>query len=264
MAGSVFADTVVLENPNFEGGTDPWLAGSNSFIGGIWQAYISDGYTVADRVTSEGENFVYTSWDDGASDTLENFLIQEWGAGPAGSPTAAEFSAGDVFVFKGMASATRTGNTTGDMKVRAFIKMLGYTNNLAFQIKDDYTEFHDIGADMEPFELTVTFPDLEADDSFQVIQMGFEITTNYDSGSETMDSGEIIFSGLEGIILGEGGGDTWNGYEVDENGWVDTDTWLGWLNVTDDPWVLSLSVDGWIYVPVDQNIDNGGWVYFQR
>jgi hypothetical protein len=56
------------------------------------------------------------------------------------------------------------------------------------------------------------------------------------------------------------GGDSWYGYDVDPEGWADTDTWMGWVNVAQDPWVLSLSLDGWLYIPSDQG-EGGAWVY---
>lgn len=48
----------------------------------------------------------------------------------------------------------------------------------------------------------------------------------------------------------------WNGYEVDENGWVDTGAWLGLVNVTNDPWIWNESISGYMYMPNDS-----GWAY---
>ena len=57
-------------------------------------------------------------------------------------------------------------------------------------------------------------------------------------------------------------GTTWYGFGVDELGWADTGTegvggWLnGWVNVAEDPWINSLALDAFIYIP-----DNSGWAY---
>lgn len=60
-----------------------------------------------------------------------------------------------------------------------------------------------------------------------------------------------------------GGGEvvTWNGYEVLDDGWANTGTWMGWVNVNDDPWILSASLDGWIFMPEGQDTTAGGWLY---
>lgn len=259
MGSLAFANTQLLENPDFSNGTEGWMAGSNVFSGGDWQAYVTDAYTVDDRVDPEGDGFVFTSWDDETSDRIETYLLQEFGAGPVGSGTESIFETGDVIVFKGAASATREGNDTSDMTVRAFIKVLGYNElGWAFQIKDEYSAFHTIGPDLEPFNLSVTFPDLDVDDSLQVLQLGFEISTEYDGAA--MDSGSIYFENLEGYIEGEGG-TTWAGYDVDENGWANTGDWMGWVNVTYAPWVSVVNIDNYIYVEESGVTDSGAWMY---
>lgn len=53
----------------------------------------------------------------------------------------------------------------------------------------------------------------------------------------------------------------WNGYEVLDGGWVNTNTWIGWVNVADDPWIISTSLDGWIYLPEGQDTASGAWMY---
>jgi hypothetical protein len=59
---------------------------------------------------------------------------------------------------------------------------------------------------------------------------------------------------------GSGGGNTWYGYEIDGNGWVDTASWLdGFVQVDNDPWVYPLSLQSYIYVP-----DDSGWIYIPK
>lgn len=260
-AGSVaFANTPILVNTNFDG-FEGWIAGSNRFLGGVWQEYVlaPDAYPFADRVSVTGDGFTFKSWDDEVSDTLENYLLQEFGAGPVGSPTETEFATGDVIVFKGKASATRTGANTSDMVVRAFIKVLGYNElGWAFQIKPDYSAFHDIGSSLEDFELRVTFPDLAVDDSLQILQLGFEITNSFDGTA--MDAGTIYFENIEGYVEG-GETPTWAGYPILDDGWVNTGEWLGWINVTHAPWVTIVNLDKYAYLPEESVGTSGAWMY---
>jgi len=60
-------------------------------------------------------------------------------------------------------------------------------------------------------------------------------------------------------------GDTWGPYPIVKDGsdeWVNTTTWMGWLEVSNSPWNYSRSLDGWVYVDEeDANADAGAWVY---
>ena len=254
-----FGNTPLLENTDFSNGFDNWIMGSNIFSGNTWQAFVTapDAYPFEERVAAEGDGFVFNSWDDGVSDKIESFLFQEWGAGPVGSPTSVElFETGDVIVFRGSASATKSGD---DVIARAMLKTLGFVNNQAFQIKSEYTEYFPLTGDLQDFELSITFPDLEVDDSLQIIQIGFEITTSFDG--DNMGTGEIFFKDLEAFIEGDGTGAEWLGLPMDEDGWVNTDTWMGWVNANDAPWVISASLDKFVFVDESSVTENGGWVY---
>ncbi|MEX0332679.1 MAG: hypothetical protein AB3N64_14785 [Puniceicoccaceae bacterium] len=48
----------------------------------------------------------------------------------------------------------------------------------------------------------------------------------------------------------------WYGYPVDVDGWADTTPWLGWVNVTLDPWIWVVSLNSYIYIGNDS-----GWVF---
>jgi len=260
------ANTPVLTNTDFSNGYEGWIAGSNLFVGGQWQAFVSapDAYSYESRISPQGDGFSFQSWDDEVSDMLENFLFQEFGAGPVGSPTANQlFSTGDVIVFKGKASATVSGADTSDVVARAFIKMLGY-NELGweFQVKEPNSAFQPLTSELVEFELRVTFPDLVADDSFQVIQFGFEATTSYDTSAGAMDSATVYFEDIEAYI--EGDGPTWAGWSVDENGWANTEGWLGWVNVSAAPWIQILSFDGYGFVQESSVGDSGAWIYLLK
>lgn len=189
----------ILRNTDFSA-SEPWIAGYNSYIGGTWQAWITDDYTVDDRVDPAGSSFVYTSWDDGISDRLDHALFQEFGAGGPESLTPSEFDTGDRIIFRGLARSTKSGNDPDDVVTRAFIKTLGI-NDLGwqYQIQPDYTVFHEITAVEQPFELSITFPDVAEEDRLQLLQIGFEIATQYDGTA--MDEGAIFFSDLEGFVI---------------------------------------------------------------
>lgn len=266
LSGSTaFSDTTLLTNTEFDG-FEGWIAGSNKFLGGVWQEFAEapEAYTFDERVQPSGDGFEFQSWDDGESDRLETYLYQEFGAGPAGSPTANElFETGDTIVFKGSASATLQGNDTSDMVVRAFIKFLGF-NELGWerQIKDEESVFFPITGNLQEFELTTNFPDIQADDSFQVVQLGFEITTEFDGTA--MDSGTIYFENLEGYIEGGDEVPMWAGYAVDENGWANTEGWIGWINTTNAPWIQILSLDNYGYAEESGVNDSGSWIYILK
>ncbi len=265
-AAAAHANTPLLVNPDDFSADGKWIAGANQFQPATeWIGFAT--LEVPDRVTVEGDAATFHSWDDETSDKIESFLFQEFGAGPVGSPTANQlFEAGDVITFRGEASATRTGNNPSNMVVRAFVKMLGF-NELGweFQVKPNHTQFHNIGPDNEAFELSVTFPDLAEDDSFQVLQVGFEITTEFDGSA--MDSGTITFRNIEAFIEGEGNGEPeefYAGLPVDESGNVDTGEFLGVLHVAHEPWVYVFDLARWVYMPDPGEEFSGAWAFLMQ
>jgi hypothetical protein len=65
------------------------------------------------------------------------------------------------------------------------------------------------------------------------------------------------FGGLDDITITVPEASTdWYGYAVDETGWANTSDWMGWVYVEYDPWVISASLNKYIYVG-----DDSGWVY---
>jgi len=85
------------------------------------------------------------------------------------------------------------------------------------------------------------------------------------------DTGEQVFLNAVAKYAGGGNGgtNTWLGFEVDENGWANTENWLGWVNVEFAPYIWILSLDkygiitdgsGWIYVGGALNGDAGDWL----
>lgn len=87
-----------------------------------------------------------------------------------------------------------------------------------------------------------------------------EITVQYEQGVEGVGTPKGHWSTFE--ITGNFSSDTtdtWMGYVVDENGWANTGPWLGWVNVTYDPWIISTSLDSYLYIG-----DGSGWVYVPK
>ncbi len=50
----------------------------------------------------------------------------------------------------------------------------------------------------------------------------------------------------------------WNGYAVDEDGWVDTGDWIGWIYVAHAPWIWVEDLMGYVY------LDESSWMWLPR
>lgn len=69
---------------------------------------------------------------------------------------------------------------------------------------------------------------------------------------------------LAWLRVGAATGGIWKGLVIDEFGNANTESWLGWINVTADPWIFSYSLNNWIYPeavtePVFHT--NSQWIY---
>jgi hypothetical protein len=102
---------------------------------------------------------------------------------------------------------------------------------------------------------------------------------NYARVTVTVASGESIYIIVDGVgdgrergflnavqIVAEGsqsGGRTWAGFPVDDNGFVNTGAYLGWISFVDEnsPWAWSHALGSWIYAPDPGSEANGVWVY---
>lgn len=59
--------------------------------------------------------------------------------------------------------------------------------------------------------------------------------------------------------------DYWLGFPVYPDGvTADAGGWLGWVDVTNDPWVYLYSLSRYAYVPAETATETGGWVYISR
>jgi hypothetical protein len=54
---------------------------------------------------------------------------------------------------------------------------------------------------------------------------------------------------------------TWAGYPVDANGWVDTTPWLAFINVSAGDWVWVVNLGTYIYLPEEFVSEAGAWTY---
>ena len=57
---------------------------------------------------------------------------------------------------------------------------------------------------------------------------------------------------------------SWAGYPIVNGGYVDTANWLGWLEVSQAPWVWSNNLNGWMYLPEDHVTGSGSWMYITK
>jgi hypothetical protein len=56
-------------------------------------------------------------------------------------------------------------------------------------------------------------------------------------------------------------GETWAGYDVLPSGDCFTGDWLGWVYVGFKPWILSYSLNQWMYIDEAAVTDSGSWIY---
>ena len=54
------------------------------------------------------------------------------------------------------------------------------------------------------------------------------------------------------------------GYSIDENGWIDTGAWAGWINVSTRHWIWSASTQSFLYLPTEDLRESGAWVFSPR
>lgn len=238
--------SILLVNPRFEAGSDPWIVHTNLLnTDGLWQSQVGSwggSYGVFDWVeaATEGE-FAFSHYTAGSHPRAEHLLYQEWRA------AVAVISAGDTIRFRGTA---RLANANGDTQASAFIRILDF----AFVPMADSAIF--------PLNETSTYFELEAeipDVPFNAMQVGFLL-----NGSQE-NAAEIIFSNLEATINESVGPTEWGRWPIIGGGsgprLVNTAGWLGWLALIDTNWQWSYTLNGWIFLPEAQVSPAGGWIY---
>lgn len=74
-----------------------------------------------------------------------------------------------------------------------------------------------------------------------------------DPNGENLTSPDAFDGGPEPVF--------WNGFGVSVDGWVDTGSWMGQLNVAEAPWVYSTPLSTWLYMPENAVQAEGGWSF---
>ncbi|NDV62069.1 hypothetical protein G0Q06_06390 [Puniceicoccales bacterium CK1056] len=82
----------------------------------------------------------------------------------------------------------------------------------------------------------------------------------YDVSIESEIVGEATVS-INVVVVGEGQDPTWAGFLIGTDGWVDTGSLLGWINVSTDDFVYANSLGKYLYLPESQVGDSGAWTY---
>jgi hypothetical protein len=59
----------------------------------------------------------------------------------------------------------------------------------------------------------------------------------------------------------DGGGETWAGFPVRPDGWVDTGSWLGWVEVSAKPWIWINGLNSFVYMDEATVSTSGAWAY---
>lgn len=93
---------------------------------------------------------------------------------------------------------------------------------------------------------------------------------------------EFEYDGTSAVVIAFGGYDTdvkidnivvtsaapddnkWAGYDIDENGYVNTGDWMGMVYAANEPWVWRAETGEWLYIP-DTAVTTGGvWGFMPR
>ncbi len=56
----------------------------------------------------------------------------------------------------------------------------------------------------------------------------------------------------------------WLDYIQLQDGWIDTGSWMGMMNVSDAPWIYPINWGKYIYIPNEAVGDNGAWVFVPK
>ena len=53
----------------------------------------------------------------------------------------------------------------------------------------------------------------------------------------------------------------WGVFPINEDNYVDTGYWLGWLQVEHNPWIWSHRLQNWVLIPPQSAMDGEGWIF---
>lgn len=97
-------------------------------------------------------------------------------------------------------------------------------------------------------------------DSFVILQSTGPNTLPFGNSGLLLDDIYVDYSG-ENLDPPLPPSETWAGYPVSSAGDADTEGFIGWINVLQDPWIWSYSLSGWMYLPEGNVSESGGWAY---
>ena len=233
--------SILMINNDFEFGPEPWIIHTNrlneagEYLGQV--ASWAGSYGVFDYISLQGDGVLtFSNYAENDSPRAEHLLYQEW------SPKVIDLLPGDLIRFRGEASAVISAE---GYEMEAFGRVLDFS----FQPMAG-TVTLPIGAEVDAFELETTL----GEEAFNILQTGILI-----KGPQS-ETATITFTGLETTINESM---TWAGWPMVE-GNVDTEGWIGWLYVVNDPWVWSYTLNKWIYAPEAFINTGGSWIYIPQ
>jgi hypothetical protein len=80
-----------------------------------------------------------------------------------------------------------------------------------------------------------------------------------DTDNETIVLAQSVLT--PGVYDSGIGGNTWAGFDVDGEGWVDTGAWLGFVNVSGGDWIYVFNLGKYVYLPESFVSGAGSWAY---
>jgi beta-glucanase (GH16 family) len=230
----------LLVNPDFSMGNLGWAIVART-ISGDEVAFVTSSQQpnlLTDYINiGSGGNVTFSNFNGIGITESWNHLFQDFGLGHG---SEMNLKRGDVITFRGTASATAS---SGNVLVEAMLQL----NKSQTEVNTEVSRFFNLG-DQET-DFVIQLPLETGDVSFLLI--GFRI---YSTPGE---SGTVTFRNLEATVTTEG---MWGPWTI-ASGWIDSESWMGWMNVVYDPWLWSQSLTGWVYVPSGSFTPSGGWVY---
>ncbi len=92
----------------------------------------------------------------------------------------------------------------------------------------------------------IVVPDTDGWQTWQTIDLGnAQLQQGENTLRLTTTTGNFNLAWFQ--VAGESG-QSWKGLPIDEFGNANTNSWLGWINVNDAPWLFSYSLNNWIYM----------------
>lgn len=126
-----------------------------------------------------------------------------------------------------------------------------------------------------PTTNSVTIPagTLDANSSYYVDLFFSRIDSAQESQSVSGALRGALTSYEVGMVMNPGPTDpnpadpTWGGFPVqfiDNNNYINTESWMGWLIVDQAPWLYSLSLSKYVYIPESLVAPEGGWIFVPK